>query len=600
MNSFWKTVLAVIVGTLCVSIISGLFTTCVFVGMIASTSASDSAPTSVKEGSVMLLKINGPVTEIPSSMPFSYDLLSGDFSKSQDLSLRGYLNAIACAKAEPNIVGIYLNTDGMTAAPASYEALHDALADFRASGKWIIAYNDSYGLGQYYLASVADSVYVNTIGAITFDGMTSVLTYPKALLDKLNIEMQVFRVGQFKSAVEPYMVEHISDANRLQVETYLRNIWNQQVNDISQSRGMAVETLDSLANEAVSYMQAAELAQTGLVDSMLYKSDVEKILLAKMGKDKLEKYAVTASQLIKNYNKLFPESGDPIAVIYASGEIASEAKGNGDDIYYEKLIEDIRKVAEDEKVKACVLRVNSPGGSGFASEQIWKALMDLKAAGKPLVVSMGDYAASGGYYISCMADHIVAEPNTLTGSIGVFGVIPNFGGLATGKLGVNFEEVKTHQFGTLTTMRSATPAEAAKVQKGIDEFYEIFTRRCAEGRGMEQDSIKAIAGGRVWTGSDAINIGLVDELGGLNTALAKAAELAGIADGKYYRKVYPEAKSSLETFLEMFGETKQDLTLRIIDRVIGTTPADREALKFIEHLDKADRIQTRSFDAVVY
>ena len=600
MNSFWKTVLAVIVGTLCVSIISGLFTTCVFVGMIASTSASDSAPTRVKEGSVMLLKINGPVTEIPSSMPFSYDLLSGDFSKSQDLSLRGYLNAIACAKAEPNIVGIYLNTDGMTAAPASYEALHDALADFRASGKWIIAYNDSYGLGQYYLASVADSVYVNTIGAITFDGMTSVLAYPKALLDKLNIEMQVFRVGQFKSAVEPYMVEHISDANRLQVETYLRNIWNQQVNDISQSRGMAVETLDSLANEAVSYMQATELAQTGLVDAMLYKSDVEKILLAKMGKDKLEKYAGTASQLIKNYSKLFPESGDPIAVIYASGEIASEAKGNGDDIYYEKLIADIRKVAEDEKVKACVLRVNSPGGSGFASEQIWKALMDLKAAGKPLVVSMGDYAASGGYYISCMADYIVAEPNTLTGSIGVFGVIPNFGGLATGKLGVNFEEVKTHQFGTLTTMRSATPAEAAKVQKGIDEFYEIFTRRCAEGRGMEQDSIKAIAGGRVWTGSDAINIGLVDELGGLNTALAKAAELAGIADGKYYRKVYPEAKSSLETFLEMFGETKQDLTLRIIDRVIGTTPADREALKFIEHLDKADRIQTRSFDAVVY
>ena len=600
MNSFWKTVWAVIVGTICVSIISSLFTTCVFVGILASSAGSSSTTVSTSPGDVMLLKINGPVTEIPSSNPFNIDYLGGNISKSQELSLRGYLNAIACAKADPNIAGIYLNTDGMSAAPASYEAIHDALVDFRASGKWVIAYNDNYGLGQYYLASAADSVYVNTIGAITFDGMSSLQPYPKALLDKLNIEMQVFRVGQFKSAVEPYMVEHMSDANRLQVETYLRNIWNQQVRDISASRNIPVQTLDSLANVAVGYMLPDELAATGLVDSMLYKSDVEKILLAKMGQEKLEGHAITASQMINNYDKIFPEKGEKIAVLYATGEIASEAKGNGDDIYYETLIKDIRKIAEDEKVKACVLRVNSPGGSGFASEQIWKALMDLKAAGKPLVVSMGDYAASGGYYISCMADYIVAEPNTLTGSIGVFGVIPNFGGLVSGKFGVNFEEVKTHEFGTLTTMRKASPAEAANIQKGIDHFYELFTKRCAEGRGMEQDSIKAIAGGRVWTGSDAVNIGLVDELGGINVALAKAAELAGIADGDYHRSVYPLAKSSFEALLEMFDETKQDLTLRIVDRLMGTTRADRETLKFIEHLNNADRIQARSFDTVIY
>ncbi|MBO4754613.1 MAG: signal peptide peptidase SppA [Bacteroidales bacterium] len=598
MNSFWKTVLAVIVGTLIVSLISCMFTTCVFVGMIASSSSADKGA-KTSEGDVMLLKINGPVTEIPSSMPFAFDILGG-ITKNQELSLRGYLNAIACAKADPNIAGIYLNTDGMSAAPASYEAIHDALVDFRASGKWIIAYNDSYGFGQYYLASAADSVYVNTIGSVTFDGMSSVQTYPKGLLDKLNIEMQVFRVGQFKSAVEPYMVEHMSDANRLQIETYLRNIWDQNVKDIAASRNMPVETLEALANQAVSYMEPEELAETGLVDAMLYKSDVEKILLAKMGKDELKKHAITAAQMVNNYEKLFPNEGEKIAVLYASGEIASEAKGSGDDIYYENLIKNIRKIAEDKKVKACVLRVNSPGGSGFASEQIWKALMDLKAAGKPLVVSMGDYAASGGYYISCMADYIVAEPNTLTGSIGVFGVIPNFGGLATGKMGVNFEEVKTHDFGTLTTMRKASEAEAAKIQHGIDSFYEIFTKRCADGRGMEQDSIKAIAGGRVWTGSDAVNIGLVDELGDLNTALAKAAELAGITDGKYYRSVYPEAKSSYETLLEMLDDTKQDLTLRIVDHLIGSTPADREALKFIKHLQNADRIQARSFDAVVY
>jgi protease-4 len=600
MNSFWKTVLAVIVGTLCVSIISGLFTTCVFVGMIASMSAtSGGATTYTKEGDVMLLKINGPVTEIPTTMPFAFDMLGG-ISKSQELSLRGYLNAIACAKQDPNIAGIYLNTDGMSAGPASYEAIHDALVDFRASGKWVIAYNDNYGLGQYYIASVADSVFVNTIGTVTLDGMTSTVVYPKALLDKMNVEMQVFRVGQFKSAVEPYMVEHMSDANRLQIQTYIRNIWDQQMKDISACRNIPVASLDSLANLAVSYMQPEELATTGLVDAMLYKSDVEKILLAKMGKDKLEDHAITASQMVDNFDKIFPEKGAKIAVLYANGEIATEAKGTGDDIYYGTIIKDIRKIAEDEDVKACVLRVNSPGGSGFASEQIWKALMDVKAAGKPLVVSMGDYAASGGYYISCMADYIVAEPNTLTGSIGVFGVIPNFGGLATGKFGVNFEEVKTHEFGTLNTMRKASDAEAAKVQQGINSFYELFTKRCAEGRGMDQDSIKAIAGGRVWTGSDAVKIGLVDELGNLTTALNKAAELAGVTDGNYYRAVFPEAKSSYETFLEMFDDTKQDLTLRIVDHFIGSTPADREALKFIEHLKNADRIQARSFDAVVY
>ena len=330
MNSFWKTVLAVIVGTLCVSIISCLFTTCVFVGMLASSSSSDKA-VSTKEGDVMLLKINGPVTEIPASMPFDFDILGG-ITKNQELSLRGYLNAIACAKADPNIAGIYLNTDGMSAAPASYEAIHDAIVDFRASGKWVIAYNDSYGTGQYYVASAADSVFVNTIGSISFDGMSSVLTYPKGLLDKLNIEMQVFRVGQFKSAVEPYMVEHISDANRLQVETYLRNIWDQMVKDISATRNIPIETLESLANQAVGYMEPEELSQTGLVDGMLYKSDVEKILLAKMGQDELKKHAVTASQMVKNYEKLFPETGEKIAVLYASGEIAIDAKVSGDDI----------------------------------------------------------------------------------------------------------------------------------------------------------------------------------------------------------------------------------------------------------------------------
>jgi len=599
MSSFLKTVLAVMVAMIIMGIISTLFTTCVFVGLVAAASGEGETAIETKPGDIMMLKINTEVTEVPSSMPFNLSMM-GDLTLTSDMSLRGYLNAIDCAKADPNIVGIYLNTDGMEAAPATYEALHDALIDFRAStGKWVIAYNDNFSLGQYYLASAADWIGVNTIGAVTFDGMSSTLVYPKRLLDKLGVEMQVFRVGDFKSAVEPYMIEHISDANRLQTETYLRNIWNQMAEDIAASRKLPVAYLDSLADEAVSYMQPDELVKTGLVDSMLYKSDVEKILLTQIEQDALEGHAHTAKQLLNNYDKLFPaKEADKVAVLYAVGDIASEAKGSEDEIYYENLIADIRSLAEDDKVKAVVLRVNSPGGSGFASEQIWKALVDLQAAGKPLVVSMGDYAASGGYYISCMADYIVAEPNTLTGSIGVFGVIPNFNELASDKLGVNFEEVKTHKMGTLTSMRGVTPIERAKFQLGVDTFYELFTRRCAEGRGMAQDSIKAIAGGRVWTGSDAVKIGLVDELGGLDLALERAAELAELKS--YSRENYPAPKTSFETMMEIFEQSSDDLTLRIADHITGHTPADRETLRFLRHLQGADRIQARSFDAISF
>ncbi len=597
MKSFLKTVFAVMVAMFLMVIISTMFFTCTMVASLAS--ADGGSGKMSKPGDVMYLKINGQVNEVPPSMPFAFDIMSG-LTMNQDLSLRGYLNAIAIAKNNPNIVGIYLNTDGMTAAPASYEALHDALADFRASGKWIISYNDSYSLGQYYVASAADSVFVNTIGSVTFDGMSSVLTYPKALLDKLGVEMQVFRVGTFKSAVEPYMIEHISEANRLQTETYLRNIWNQMVNDIAASRGISADELNAMANDAVSYMQPEELINTKLVDGMVYKSDVEKKLLAITGKKSLE--GILAKDLVEGeYETYFPQTNkDKVAVLYAVGEIASESTSTGEDgIYYDDLIKDIREITDDDDVKALVLRVNSPGGSGFASEQIWKALMDLKAK-KPLVVSMGDYAASGGYYISCLADYIIAEPNTLTGSIGVFGVIPNFSGLVSGKLGVNFEEVKTHQFSTLTTMRGVTPAEREKVQHGIEAFYEIFTKRCAEGRRIEQDSIKAIAGGRVWTGSDAIKIGLVDELGNLNKAVAKAAELANIAEANYSRVNYPVAKSTMEQLMELMGEQQEDITIRIAEKVLGSTPADRSVLRFINKLQSADHFQARSFDAVVY
>ncbi len=597
MKSFLKTVLAVVVGLFIMGILSMMFFTCT---MVASLSSTQKEVQVSKPGDIMFLKLNGFVAEVPPTMPFSFDAMSG-FSMDTNMSLRGCLNAIAVAKNDPNIVGIYLNTDGMQANPATYEAIHDALADFRASsGKWIVAYNDNYSLGQYYISSVADSIFVNTIGSVSFDGLTTILAYPKALLDKLNVEMQVFRVGEFKSAVEPYLIEHMSEANRLQIETYLGNIWNQMASDIAQSRGTTVDCLDSLANQAVSYMMPEELAKTRLVDGMVYKSDVEQLLLRWTNTTELQ--GILAEDLVESgLDIVYPQyKPNQVAVLYAVGEIASEAESEGNEgIFYADMIKEIRDLAENDDVKAVVLRVNSPGGSGFASEQIWKALADLKAK-KPLVVSMGDYAASGGYYISCGADYIVAEPNTLTGSIGVFGVIPNFGKLATGRLGINFEEVKTHRYGMLSTMRKATSAEQAKIQQGIESFYDLFTSRCAEGRDKTQSDICKIAGGRVWTGSDALRLGLVDTLGGLDEAIAKAAELAGLDAESYSRVSYPSPKTELEQLLELLDMTSSDLTLRIADKMTGILSADRATLQFLEHLQDMDHIQARSFTSVVF
>lgn len=597
MKSFFKTVLAALLALVIWGVLSGILYTCSMIAVLSTLGQESVRTTSSND--VLFLKINSEVAEIPSSMPFSFDVLNG-LALNDDMSLREYLNAIGIAKADPNIVGIYLNTDGMAAAPATYEALHDALLDFRSSGKWILAYNDNYSLGQYYVASAANDVYVNTIGTVTFDGMSSVLTYPKALLDKLGVEMQVFRVGQYKSAVEPYLIEHISEENRYQTETYLRGIWNRMVADISETRGISVERLNALADSAVSYMQPDELMETGLLTGQVYKSDVEQMILQLTGKSKLS--GVYAKDLVTGaLETLYPQKKrDKVAVIYAVGEIASEARNvdGTDAIYYEDMIDQIREVAEDSDVKAVVLRVNSPGGSGFASEQIWKALDDLKAH-KPLVVSMGDYAASGGYYISCLADYVIAEPNTLTGSIGVFGVIPNFSNLASGTLGVNFEEVKTHEMGTLTTMRAATPQERQKVQHGVEWFYEQFTMRCAEGRNLPQDSIKVIGGGRVWTGTDALAIGLVDELGDLNLALDKAAELAGLQPGAYSCTL-GTTEDGFASFLEAMSGDMGDVTLEMATRLAGTTPGNSSALRFLKQLENADPIQARSFDAIVY
>lgn len=588
MKSFIKMVLAAFVGVCLATVFSILFYTCTFVGMVASMSEEPAAQT--KDGDVLLLKINGPVEETPSGLPFNFDLLAG-FSLTQGLDLRTIMEAIDVAEADPNISGIYLNSDGMTAQPATFEAIHNRLEEFQKSGKWIVSYNDNYTLGQYYLASMADSLFVNTIGAIELNGMTSVTPYFKGLLDKLDVNVQIFRVGSFKSAVEPYMTDKMSDANREQITCYLSSIWQVMATDIAAHLDVDVAYIDSLANEGVSYMTPTQLATTGLVDGQIYKEDVENIILQFTGKKKF--HGINAKALATNYAKTFPTKGkEQVAVLYAVGEIATDGTPTGEaSIYWPTLIKEIKALQKDDKVKAVVLRVNSPGGSAFAAEQIWKALAELRDV-KPLVVSMGDYAASGGYYISAPADYIIAEPNTLTGSIGVFGMIPEFSGLATGKLGITFEEVKTHEVGALSEFRAATPAEAAKIQNGVEFTYDLFLTRCADGRAMEKDSVAVLAGGRVWTGRDALANGLVDELGDLDYAIEYAAKQANIEPGKYYSKNYPQVDDS---FSSLFKTATDEATIRIADHVMGT---DRAALDFIRNLKKADRIQARVFDRV--
>ena len=589
MKSFLKMVLAAFVGVFLASIASFIFYTCSFIGIVSSLSSEESVQT--KPNDVLCLKINGPVEEVPNAMPFNFDLLSG-FALVESCDLRTIIEAIDVAEQDANIAGIYLNTDGMSAQPATCEAIHNRLVQFKNSGKWVIAYNDNYTLGQYYVASPADSIYVNAIGAVSLDGLSSVIPYYKGLIDKLGVNVQIFRVGSFKSAVEPYMLDKMSDANREQITHYLTAIWDVMAKDIAGHLNVDVAQIDSLANLGVSYMSPEELATTGLVTRQIYKEDVEGIICGLTGQEKF--HGITPKGLAKNYSKTFPTFGkSEIAVLYACGEILSEESSSSAEtsIYWPTLIKDIKALEKDDNVKAVVLRVNSPGGSAFAAEQIWKALVDLGAK-KSLVVSMSDYAASGGYYISAPAKYIFAEPNTLTGSIGVFGMIPEFSGIATGKLGVTFQEVKTHEFSALSTFRPATSAEAAKIQKNVENTYDLFLSRCSGGRGMEKDSVNVLGGGRVWTGTDALANGLVDQLGSLEDAVKYAAQLVGIEEGSYYKKNYPAEQLPFEALLKSASD---EATIRIADQIIGT---DREALNFIRNLKKADHIQARAFDRV--
>ena len=490
----------------------------------------------------------------------------GNKEAATQIGLDDLLNNIALAKSDDKVLGIYLRGGDLSVAPASAKALRDALVDFKESGKFIVAYSESYGQTNYYIASVADKIYLNTTGSVAWDGMSAQKMYFTNLINKLGIEMQILKVGTFKSAVEPYFRTSMSAEDRKQTEQYLTGIWDEIKSAVAQSRQLTTEQLDKYADEFMSVQPNNKYVDYGFVDSLVYVQDMDTILRRFAN---TKDYKIISHGKMTNVKRTKSEAKDKIAVIYAEGQIYD---GGDKGISDTEMIKTINKIHKDEDVKAVVLRVNSPGGSANASEQIWHAITTLQAKGLPVVVSMGDYAASGGYYISCPADYIYAEPTTLTGSIGIFGTVPNFKNIRE-KVGIDVDAVCTNRHSNLTnnlTLEGMNKEESAIMQAMIERGYDLFTSRCAEGRGMSQDSIKAIGEGRVWLGKDAVKIGLVDELGNINSAIKKAAELAGLE--AYQLSTYPEKKDQIQEILEMLDTTTPEEKLLLQIREFASKP----------------------------
>lgn len=480
----------------------------------------------VSKHSILKLDLGTSIEERGGDEPIDMMSLMQGQGMPSSLGLNTVVSAIEKAAKDDKVDGIYIECNGVSAAPATLEKVRRALKQFKKSGKWIAAYgHEGINQADYYLASVADSIYLNPVGAVDLHGLGGMTPYMKKLFDKVGIEMQIVRVGTFKSAVEPYMLDDMSDANRLQTEHYLGIIWNEMRDSIAADRKLQSAALNTLCDSVVVTFKADRLLKEKLVDKLVYRNQMEDILRARTKVDKKDDLNyVSPDDLADDLEA--GASGDHIAVVYAVGEIdGSPSMGSTEEgINSDKLCETILKLKDDDNVKGMVFRVNSPGGSAFGSEQIWKAVMDFKAAGKPVAVSMGDYAASGGYYISCCADRIFAERTTITGSIGIFGMIPCASELIENKLGVHMASVKTNENADMTGVyKKLTPAQTAALQNMINEGYELFTKRCADGRHVTQDSIKQIAEGRVWDGITAKQIGLVDEFGGIAEAVAWVA-----------------------------------------------------------------------------
>ena len=578
MKDFIKFTFASVLGVLLAGII---FTVLGIVSMVGMVASSDTE-TTVEENSILFLDMEGILSERVQDNPLQA-IIGEEF---KEYGLDDILASIQKAKEHENIKGIYLQAGMMDAPCASLEEIRNALKSFKESGKFIVAYGDNYTQGMYYLASVADKVIVNPQGTIAWQGLASQTIFFKDLLKKIGVEMEIFKVGTYKSAVEPFIATEMSDANREQITAFLNSTWKRLLEDISASRGISEDDLNKCADDCMTFSSAETYVANGLADTLLYKDGVLDYLKMMSGRESDESLRTLSLEDMKNVKRNVPldKSGNIIAVYYAYGEIDS-TPSTDEGINSKKVIRDLRKLREDETVKAVVLRVNSPGGSAFGSEQIWREVLLLKAE-KPVIVSMGDYAASGGYYISCAADCIVADPTTLTGSIGIFGMFPMLENLLTDKLDLHFATVKTNRYADMGDMtRPFNDAERATLQKYINNGYKLFVQRCADGRGMSVEAIEKIAEGRVWTGATAKELGLVDELGGLDKAIEIAAQKSGIE--AYSIIHHPSQESFFDSLMEPI---KEDY---IQGQLAETMGEYYEYVKFIQNVQNMDRIQAR-------
>ena len=551
-RKFWRVVFGSMLGFFLSTVLVSFLYVMMMVGVIASFSKSSTDTTLVKDNSLLKIDLAQSVSERTLSTPFD-DFAGYD----TPMGLNDILAAIKGAGSDPKIKGIYLNLTNVAASPATLKEIHDALLRFKEHNKFIYAYSDTYSQSGYYLASLADKVVMNPTGNLMLKGYAFQIMFYKGLLDKMDVDVQVIRHGQFKSAVEPYILDKMSEANTRQMTALVNSLWECIAGDIAASRGITVERLNQIVDNLSCFSPDSAL-QMKLVDKLAYAGDMEKMLKSKMGVSEEGKMNVVT---LKSYAKSIhkdSKAGDKVAVVYAVGNI-NDGKGDSDSgIYSESFVKEFRKAYKNKDVKAIVLRVNSPGGSALASEVIWNEIEQAKKAGKTIVTSMGDYAASGGYYISCNSDYIMAQPNTLTGSIGVFGLVPSIQKTLKNKLGVTIDGVKSNQHSDfLTGYRAMDATELEVMQQNVEQTYALFTRRVADGRKMTVAAVDSIGQGRVWSGKDALAIGLVDELGSLDDAIDKAREMARVPHAPV--GYYPQQKSFFEKLFNKEEETEMML-----------------------------------------
>lgn len=587
MKDFMKYTLATVTGIILFILVVGMICVISLVGM----AASDTATVNVKDNSVFVLRLDGVVQERSNESMDLFTMLAGNDLES--MGLDDILESINKAKENENIKGIYIEASEVEFdSYATVQAIRDALADFKKSGKWVVAYADQYMQMCYWLASVADEVYLNKTGMLDLKGLGRKAEYDTGLLEKLGVKYQAVRVGKYKSYVESKTRKDMSPEDREQRMAYMQGVWNRMLTDIATSRKTTAEALNQLVNDSiVAFANPDDYVKAKLVDKLLYPEELKAIVKKKLelaDDDDVSQVMLTDMVNVKGNKK---ENGEKIAIYYAVGEITDTDLSSftgGDGIVGKKTVEDLNRLAADDDVKAVVLRVNSPGGSAVASEQIWHAIKQLKQK-KPVVVSMGGVAASGGYMISAGADYIFAEPTTITGSIGIFGLIPNLSGLVTDKLGITFDDVTTNNYTNYMenlVMSKENSRELAFMQTFVDRGYDTFLSIVADGRKMKKEQVNEIAQGRVWLATDALPIKLVDKLGTLDDAVKKAAELAKLDE--YYTSPYPAKVSFMDQLMEQNKKGSYlDAELR---NILGE---QYESWIFLRTINKRNRLQAR-------